>query len=590
MEISRRDFVRDALGAVAFAGIRSDLVGQTPGPAAHNIEDPYYHTLVKANDASVPPALERVQGTKPLGPRVLGGAVDILAGAYCAPESSYFQSPTLLPALEQAADKLLAAQHADGTIDSGNYHSPPDTGFVVQELCTALTVLRRANRRELSSVNSKLEKFLLAAGDALTTGGIHTPNHRWVISSALAQLNALFPSPKYIARVDDWLGEGIYCDADGQFSERSTAIYSRVIDNALITMARLLPRPELLEPVRRNLAMNLFYMHPDGELETVASRRQDQLSSGSIANYYLQYRYMAIHDGNRQFAAATRFIEQMGLDRAEVKLPLAEFLEEPLYRRALPETEPLPATYARVFSNSGLARVRRGEVSATIYGGSDWPLGVASGLASNPTFFNFRKGKAVLESVRMVADFFDEGPFRSAGLKVQQNEYLLHQQLSVPYYQPLPRQFRNPQGDYPLTPADHRFWSKLNFPERPRSNIQILDQRVHVSENAGSFDLAFDVQGHDRVQILIELTFRKGGALHGTEPSPAEPNVHFLREGMGRYIVGQDAITFGPGEAGLETLPPLETYHDPYLGPPKPDTYRVYITGFTPFQRTITVA
>ena len=92
-------------------------------------------------------------------------------------------------------------------------------------------------------------------------------------------------------------------------------------------------------------------------------------------------------------------------------------------------------------------------MSATVYGGSDWPLGVASGLASNPTFFNLRKGKAVLESVRMIPDFFSEGPFRSAGLKVEAQRYSLQQQLAVPYYQPLPKHLRNPQGDYPLTPA-----------------------------------------------------------------------------------------------------------------------------------------
>jgi len=51
-------------------------------------------------------------------------------------------------------------------------------------------------------------------------------------------------------------------------------------------MARLLNRPKLLDPVRRNLDMNVFYMHPDCEIETVGSRRQDQLMTSSIASYY----------------------------------------------------------------------------------------------------------------------------------------------------------------------------------------------------------------------------------------------------------------------------------------------------------------
>jgi hypothetical protein len=363
-----------------------------------------------------------------------------------------------------------------------------------------------------------------------------------------------------------------------------------VVDNALITMARLLGRPELLEPVRRNLAMNIFYMHPNGELETVGSRRQDQNLVAWISNYYLQYRYMAIHDQNRQFAAVARFAEQIGLDHAEAKIPLIEFLEEPLYRRNLPDPEPLPSDYARFFSNSALARIRRGDISATVYGGSDWPLGVASGLASNPTFFNLRKGKAVLESVRMIPNFFSEGSFRSEGMKVEEGRYLLHQEIHVPYYQPLPKHLRNVQGDYPLAPAGNRYWSKMNFPERHKSNIQTLVQKVTVTENAGVFELAFDVGGHDRVPVTIELTFRRDGELEGIEPGATRPNLYFLRQGTGRFRVGNDVITFGPGQADHELVRIEGASPETNQGTSPPDRHRVYITGFTPFRKTLRVA
>jgi hypothetical protein len=590
MDISRRSFVRDALGtAAALAALAGTNVASATG--ATDTVDDYYRQLVKANDALVPSILEPGKGARErYGSRGVGEAVEALAGAYCAPESSYYKSATLLPAMEAAADKLLAAQHPDGTIDSGNLYSPPDTGFVVQTVCSALAVLQRMNLPQLSSINNKLGKFVLAAGEALSTGGIHTPNHRWVVSSALAQLNALFPSAKYVNRIDDWLGEGVFCDSDGQFEERSTGIYSRVVDNALITIARLLHRPELLDPVRRNLAMTIFYMHPNGELETVGSRRQDQTMTASISNYYLQYRYMANKDQNRQFAAVARLAEQIGLDRAEAKIPLIEFLEEPLYRQQLPDPEPISSDYTRFFSNSSLARIRRGETSATVYGGSDWPLGVASGLASNPTFFNFRKGKAVLESVRMIPNFFSEGNFRSEGMKVEQNQYSLHQDLHVPYYQPLPKHLRNPKGDYPLTPAGNRFWSKMNFPERQKANIQTLEQKVTVTESAGAFELAFDVGGHDRVPVTIELSFRRDGELEGIEPGATRPNLYFLRQGTGNFRVGDDVITFGPGQADHEMVRLEGVSFEAPQRPSPPDRYKVYVTGFTPFRKTLTVS
>ncbi len=587
MDISRRGFVRDAIGtAVAL----SAFPGTTVARAAENL-DPYYLQLVKANDAELPSLLDPAKSAPPrFGARGVGEAVQTLAAAYCAPESSYFKSQTILPVLDAQADKLLAAQHPDGTIDSGNLSSPPDTAFVVQTVCSALTILPRLSDPQLTSINAKLAKFLLSTVEALSTGGIHTPNHRWVVSSALAQLNALFPNPKYVDRLDDWLGEGVFCDADGQFEERSTGIYSRVVDNALITMARLLQRPQLLEPVRRNLAMNIFYMHPNGELETVGSRRQDQTMDAWISNYYLQYRYMAIHDQNRQFAAVARLAEQIGLDRAEAKIPLTEFLEEPLYRRNLPEPEPLPTSYARYFANSALARIRRGDTSATVYGGSDWPLGISSGLASNPTFFTFRKGKAVLESVRMMPVFFSEVSFRSSGMRVEDNRYLLQQQNHVPYYQPLPKHARNPQGDYPLTPAGNRFWSKLNFPARTMSNIQSLQQNVTVTENAGAFSLAFDIGGHDRVPVIIEVSFHHNGELEGIEPGRTRPNLFFLRKGNGTFRIGDDVITFGPGQADHEMIRMEDATGNPRQGPSQPDRFRVYITGFTPFTKTITIA
>jgi hypothetical protein len=42
-----------------------------------------------------------------------------------------------------------------------------------------------------------------------------------VISAALARINKLYPNKKYIARIEEWLGEGVYIDSDGHYPERS---------------------------------------------------------------------------------------------------------------------------------------------------------------------------------------------------------------------------------------------------------------------------------------------------------------------------------------------------------------------------------
>src|SRR5262249_34020535 len=155
----------------------------------------------------------------------------------------------------------------------------------------------------------------------------------------------------------------------------------------------------------------------------------------------LVYRYLAIHDQNPAYAAVARLVEgQPGEGLIEGTNPVIHFLEEPSLRKPLPPGGAIPADYVKVFPGSGVARVRRGGIGATVFGGSDWPLGVASGLASNPTFLTYRKGRAVLQSMRMGGQFFSEGAFHSAGLKASAGEFILQQRYDVPYYQPLPKQ------------------------------------------------------------------------------------------------------------------------------------------------------
>ncbi|MDE3198590.1 MAG: hypothetical protein KGN84_19740 [Acidobacteriota bacterium] len=582
--MTRRTAIGEAAAALA-ASAAGVLRAQSTGA------QDFFLRLLHSSNQAVPQLREGpATSARGLG---RGENLAVLAAAYGASESAYYKDAVLVPAMEREASRFVAAQHPDGTIDAGNLASPPDTAFVVEGLATVLAVLRKANDSRLAATEAALRKFLLAAGEALVTGGVHTPNHRWVVCSALARIHSLFPSAKYVQRIDNWLGEGIYQDSDGQFEERSTGIYSRVTDNALVTVARLLNRPQLLEPVRRNLEMTLYYLHPDGELESVASRRQDYNSSLSISNYYLQYRYMAVRDGNARFAAAARLVERMPGERLiENVNPVIFFMEEPLLRQPLPAGGAIPEDYSRVFAASGVARVRRADVSATVFGGSDWPLGVASGLSSNPTFFTFRKGKAVLHSVRMGAQFFSEGAFHAEGLAGAGDRYTLRQRYEVPYYQPLPARLRNPRGDYRLTPVrDARFWSKLDFPNRPVSNVQTLDQKVEIVEERGAFELRFDIGGAGRVPFVIELAFRGGGEFQGSfeEAAPGGNRVRFLKEGMGVYRLGGDAIEFGPGAAEHRFVSlggPSYAAHGAAL---TAGGDCVYIAGFTPFRRVVTV-
>ena len=283
--------------------------------------------LIKENDSRIPGILTKQEQDKQsrwyggvkndaevFYPGHASGFIKSLSCSYVSSESEYYQSPRLLSALLLASEYLLNAQYEDGNIDlpSTNFHSPPDTAFVVEPLCIAYSLLSDQKSGEAGALLENLRKFLIHAGEALTVGGnFDTANHRWVICMALARLNHLFPDQAYLDRIDEWLAEKIDIDPDGQYAEKSTLIYTPLVNRCLITIARLAEKPELFDPVRKNLHMTLYYIHPNGEIATESSGRQDRYQQGTMENYLYAYLYMAILDGNGQFESAVDDIIKM---------------------------------------------------------------------------------------------------------------------------------------------------------------------------------------------------------------------------------------------------------------------------------------
>jgi hypothetical protein len=324
MNTPRRAFIKQTgLATTAIAVAPSFLYSQVSTTSRKL--DSILITLTKINDELVEDLLP--QQIELPGDRWDGGVADRfevininstvrfacrLANSYTSPSSQYYLSGRLEAPMEKAMACALNVQHEDGTIDlhSTNFHSTPDAAFIVNYLSPIFVNLKRLDRPGLPSVVAKMEQFLRNTGKCLEIGGIHTPNHRWVVCSALARIHSLFPSQAYVDRIDDWLGEGIDMDPDGQFTERSVSIYSPICDTMFLTMGRLLDRIELMDIVRKNLDMTLYYIQPGGEVLTDASGRQDSARIGYVANYYYAYRYFALKDNNPVYAAVCKLIEK----------------------------------------------------------------------------------------------------------------------------------------------------------------------------------------------------------------------------------------------------------------------------------------
>ena len=234
-----------------------------------------------------------------------GGVSETLAASFVHPRSRFHHDIVVLERIRLAAGFLERAQSPQGNIDllTTNFNSPPDTGFVVHNVATAAAIGGLHGAPEIAAT---LRPFLVKAGRGMATGGVHTPNHRWVVSSALAQINSLFPDARFVRRIDEWLAEGIDIDRDGQYTERSTLTYNIVTDRALVVLAAKLKRPALLEPVRQNLAALMYLLHADGEVVTEISRRQDQYTRGGLAGYWFPLTFLAVTDRDGRFASMAR--------------------------------------------------------------------------------------------------------------------------------------------------------------------------------------------------------------------------------------------------------------------------------------------
>ena len=278
-----------------------------------------------------------------------------------------------------------------------NFDSAPDTGFVVQAIAPVVFAARQqaADDAGAAAIAEALGELIQTGAPGMVAGGFHTPNHRWVLVAALAQAQALYPDLEVSATVDAYLGEGIDINADGEYSERSTGVYNAVVNRALIRAAQVLARPDLLEPVRRNLDLSYHLLHADATAVTSISTRQDRDTRAVPTGLADSYHALAHLDGNGFYAAVADWLVARG-GSGLVCLP--NYILHPEWRTTCIERTPLPELYSCVYPASGLWRVRRGAMSATAAAGLTAPFSVVC-------------GQAELAAVKLSSTYFATGQF-----------------------------------------------------------------------------------------------------------------------------------------------------------------------------------
>jgi hypothetical protein len=476
----------------------------------------------------------------------------------------------LAPAVQdhvlQAADFLLHAQRPSGLLDllSVNYDSSPDTGFTVQALCALIEAARlhKANTPWWEQLLGRVERFLRRAVPGMLTGGFHTPNHRWVMASALAQACALFPDMSVAATVDAYLAEGFDIDDEGEFIERSAAIYDAVCDRSLLFLAECWDAAGALDAVQRNLRFNLDLLHGDGTIDTGLSRRQDYgarpVPAGLIDSYLRSHH----HQPNPAFVnAAWALWEQFPAHD-----PALPWLCYAVLKYGEPPTvnTDLPDNFSRHYPHNGIWRIRRGRLSASVYQQTTRLLTLVSGCAE-------------LCSVRISQTYFGQyiGRFAGDAMHVDGDTCVLRSEgRSNP---------RRPGYELPLgRPVPHDRWDEA-LKDRSIRRLPPALSTLAVRALPDGLELRYTtLDGLERVAAQIAFDFPAGGIWETADcrMQPAAGQVIFLKHGAGEMRYGNDAIRIVSGAYahGMWAMRDAET---------APDCVRVLLTFLTPVDAVI---
>jgi hypothetical protein len=487
-----------------------------------------------------------------------------LGYAYLLPESKFYQSDEILARIIAGTQFGRKARRESGCYDliTTNFDSSPDTGFLVGAIAPVVRAARKMDTDGARQIAQSLGEIIQTAVPGMVAGGFHTPNHRWVLVAALSMALELFPDLDGMDTVEKYLAETIDINADGEYIERCAGVYNAVCNRALRLAADALNRPDLLDPVRRNLDMSYHLLHSDGTVVTSFSGRQDRGQRIVLVNMADSYYNMARRDGNGFYASAADWL--CASAPGSVGVLLEPFLTHPEWRVDDLAREPLPESYARVYPTARLWRVRKGKTSATAGAGITAPFSVKH-CEVNLTSVNF------CASYFAIAQFSGES-FEEANGKIRMQHQSKGRLYDFPvYYQPLGK------------PVPYDDFSNLRK-ERDVYALPALVTDLEIEEADGGFDLSVKATGYDRVPFQIACDFAPGGELdfdsgvmHGLAGE-----VVFLKSGFATYHIGNDAISIGPGAYG-------HRFWQMRGSEPAPNAFRVLMTFMTPVDQKLAI-
>ncbi len=482
---------------------------------------------------------------------------------YFCPESRYYKKPEMLACADRLIQNLLNHIHPDGTINyfACNFHSAPDTAFVALALAKPAKLIKAETDAE-KAFQEKLYRLLKAMADGMVTEGFHTPNHRWVISAALALVNTLIPDRRYVKRIEEYLVEHIDCNEDGEFAERSAGGYNEINNRALLILAQELGKTELLEYVRRNLNMMPVFYHTDYSIFTENSRRQDKGTAPYAEKYAYQYMLCghALQDESLRAIGAALLWDCIDKGRP---FPLA--LEDLLLFPEAFENLPKPCgtelfAVNRLLKDSGLLRLSRNGLNL-------WAV------EKQPCFLFLKKGDIAFY-IKGGISFFNCRHLLMENIRSCESGYEMDFEGEGKYYQPF--------GEYQGT----NDWWKMELSKRKTTGHLKIHVKVTITPLEDGFHIHVQTDGCPASTIRFEIGVVPNVLIRGDGYRiPAMAGGTLIADrGELELFDGRDTIVIGPAFAANDVIKGLFGAEHP-----SEQLFNIYFNDVTNFDRSISI-
>lgn len=421
---------------------------------------------------------------------------------YYLPGTRYTHDPMLLDYALDLLDAYADKVHEDGSVDlrQTNFHDPAQCGFIVRDFFCVIEIVYRCSehteKEEL--LYAKLLEAIKRHGEAMINLGFHTPNHRWIISSALSIIYKHTGDKRYLETINRFLMEGIDCDENGEYTERSTGVYNFICDKAFSVLGIFMNDPQFFEYPRRNLNLMFSFFEPDGTICTLNSARQDKYSRYRDILYYPIYLFLALEQRNPEFAYyADKFLEEMERNSAEGRggfspdaIDLLMARPEIIERYAEIESKAPKADHTIFLPKSGIARVYKPESNMT----------VTVVKQRQPTFLQLQCGSHMIQ-LRFGGSFFGDphSQFRATEIIQTEKGYRMVDDEFAGY--------RSQLEEKPET-SD---WHKMDHSKRHFINIQEFRTVMDIEILPDGIALDIDSGACEGVLTKFEIVMDPGG-------------------------------------------------------------------------------